>query len=494
MISSILYAALVFAVLVVVHEAGHFAMAKKVGVRVLRFSVGYPPKVLGFRRGETEYSIGATPFGGYVRMLGDEVGEKPTLEELTLYLHEIGLDLIAAAREHGTILAGGFDENLLTLAERLSASGAGVAQTILGRDLKPDEALLLNEVRGQPKVDDTIKALAEHPPTMLVEAYCKRAFPTQSLGKRILIVLAGPLSNIIFAPLLLTFVFMYGVPTLLPVVGKTTKDLPAAKAGLQIGDRILSVNEQPMETWADFSKTVKAGDGSPVKLEISRALVGSNDRAKDAATALAQQLDVALLALYPEIPADLVVEQLEPAIESALQVPVRSTIVIKPTRLDQKTIYGTNATTWVIGVQPNGDETTKRYGPIGAVREACETSVEMTVQMVVGIASIFSGTTPVKDALGGPIMIAQLAGQEAHRGIANLAMFTVMLSLELGIINLLPVPLLDGGHLLFFVFEGIKGKPLELRYREAALQVGLFLLVALMAFVIFNDISRIVQG
>jgi regulator of sigma E protease len=421
-------------------------MAKKVGVRVLRFSVGYPPKVLGFRRGETEYSIGATPFGGYVRMLGDEVGEKPTPDEIKLYLHEIGLDLIGAAREHGAVLdAADFDDNLRTLAERLSASGAGVAQTILGRELKPDEALLLNEVRGESKVDDAIKTLAEHPPTVLVEKYCERAFPTQSLGKRVLIVLAGPISNIIFAPLLLTFVFMYGVPQLLPVVGKTTKDLPAAKAGLQVGDKIVSVNGQPMETWADFSKTVKAGDGSPVKLEIDRNSAHSN-------------------------------------------------IVITPTRLDQKTIYGTNATTWVIGVQPRGDEIAKRYGPIDAVKEACETSVEMTVQMVVGIASIFTGSTPVREALGGPIMIAQMAGQEAHRGIANLAMFTVMLSLELGIINLLPVPLLDGGHLLFFVFEGIKGKPLELRYREAMLQVGLFLLVALMAFVIFNDISRIVQG
>jgi regulator of sigma E protease len=450
MISSILYAILVFAVLVVVHEAGHFAMAKKVGVRVLRFSVGYPPKVLGFRRGETEYSLGATPFGGYVRMLGDEVGEKPTPDEITLYLHEIGLDLIGAARAHGAVLdAADFDDNLRTLAERLSASGAGVAQTILGRELKPDEALLLNEVRRQPKVDDAIKTLAEHPPTVLVEEYCKRAFPTQSLGKRVLIVLAGPLSNIIFAPLLLTLVFMYGVPQMLPVVGKTTKNLPAAKAGLQVGDKILSVNGQPMETWADFSKTVKAGDGSPVKLEIDRQLKGKS---------------------------------------------AHSTIVITPTRLDQKTIYGTNATTWVIGVQPRGDETAKRYGPIDAVKEACETSVEMTVQMVVGIASIFTGSTPVREALGGPIMIAQMAGQEAHRGIASLAMFTVMLSLELGIINLLPVPLLDGGHLLFFVFEGIKGKPLELRYREAMLQVGLFLLVALMAFVIFNDISRIVQG
>jgi regulator of sigma E protease len=262
-------------------------------------------------------------------------------------------------------------------------------------------------------------------------------------------VLAGPLANIIFAPILLTFVFMTGVPELLPVVGKTTNNLPAAKAGLRAGDRILAVDGRPMETWTDFSKTVKAGDGSPIKLEIDRQQKGAS---------------------------------------------ARSTIVIKPTRLDQKTIYGTNAIAWVIGVQPSGDEVTKRYGPFGAVKEAGKTSVEMTVQMVVGIASIFSGTTPVREALGGPIMIAQMAGKEAHEGFANLAMFTVMLSLELGIINLLPVPLLDGGHLLFFVFEGVKGKPLELRYREAMLQVGLFLLVALMAFVIFNDISRIVQG
>jgi regulator of sigma E protease len=482
MITSILYAALVFAVLVVVHEAGHFVMAKEVGVRVLRFSIGYPPKLFGIRRGETEYSVGATPFGGYVRMLGDEVGERPTPEELTVYLHEIGLDLIAAAREHGVIHAGSeFDDNLRVIADRLGnepdlggvAGAAAMAQSgnaalassvpdapsaptpalgpvsVIGRELKPDEALLINEVGRQPRADDAIKSLAEHPPTLLVEAFCDRAFPTQPLGKRVLIVLAGPLANIIFAPILLTLVFMTGVPQLLPVVGKTTKDLPAEKAGLRAGDRILSVDGQPMESWADFSKTVKAGDGSPIKLEIGRQQDGTS---------------------------------------------ARSTIVIKPTRLDQKTLYGTNATTWVIGVQPRGDEIMKRFGPLGALKEAGETSVEMTAQMVVGIASIFTGSTPVRDALGGPIMIAQMAGEEAHRGFANLAMFMVMLSLELGVINLLPVPLLDGGHLLFFVFEGARGKPLELRYREAMLQVGLFLLVALMAFVIFNDISRIVQG
>ena len=260
MIHAILSAALVFAVLVVVHEAGHFAMAKKVGVRVLRFSVGYPPKIFGYRRGETDYAIGATPFGGYVRMLGDEVGGEPKPEELTMYLHEVGLDLIGAAVERGVIHSGSsFDDNM-----RVDFRAPAAIRTrplpipSSGAICKPDEALLINEVRRQPKVDDAIKALAEHPPAALVEAYSKRAFPTQTLGKRTLIVLAGPIANIIFAPILLTLVFMTGVKQMLPVVGKTTKDLPAAKAGLLTGDRILSVDGQAD---GDLGRFLEDGEG-----------------------------------------------------------------------------------------------------------------------------------------------------------------------------------------------------------------------------------------
>ena len=111
---------------------------------------------------------------------------------------------------------------------------------------------------------------------------------------------------------------------------------------------------------------------------------------------------------------------------------------------------------------------------------------------MVGIYKIIDGSTSARKALGGPIMIAQMAGKEAHQGFADVAMFTVMLSLELGIINLFPVPLLDGGHLAFFVIEGVRGKPIKLRHREIAMQVGLFLLFILMAFVILNDISRLI--
>ena len=431
-----------------VHEAGHFAMAKKVGVRVLRFSIGYPPKIWGVRRGETDYSIGATPFGGYVRMLGDEVGEEPKSEELASYLHEIGLDLIGAARDIGLVEpTNRFEDDLRLVAERLHSVGHTSG---IGRPTNPCETLLLNEVSilgGN--VNEAIKALSANPKAALLESFEKRSFPSQTLGKRTLIVLAGPAANIFFAPLLLTLVFMFGVPSLLPVVGELKKGMPADVAGLRTGDVIRSINGKHMESWNEFSQTIKSGDGSPLKFEI--------ERKEGAASKLTE-------------------------------------IVVRPTKQEQKTVYGTTAVTWIIGVMPRGDEVVKHYGPFGAVKEAVKATVDMTGQLAVGIGSIFTGATPMREALGGPIMIAKMAGQQAHAGFANIAMFTVMLSLELGIINLLPVPLLDGGHLLFFAFEGVRGKPLEIRYREMMLQVGLFLLVALMAFVIFNDISRIVQG
>jgi regulator of sigma E protease len=477
LLTSIVAAAVILAVLIIVHEAGHFAMAKRLGVRVVRFSIGYPPKVWGVRRGETEYSIGLTPFGGYVRMLGEEVGEEPRSEELANYVHELALDVLESAENHGWNLPSKDpDEKVLALARRLasqqtriaapvgSVAGSAVAiaaaspainadwQTaseLVGRELKSEEADVMHEINGRDSVADTQKYLAEHPTPALMDSFHNRSFPTQRLWKRFAIVLAGPLSNIIFAPILMTIVFLWGVPMLLPVVGQAKEGLPAHAAGLLPGDRIVSINGKQVATWNDFSAEVKSGNGAPIKLDITRG-AGSS-------------------AAHQEL-------------------------TITPKREDELTVYGNKVPTWIIGVLPRGDEETQRYGPIDAVERGVEQTVEMAGTLVIGIWQIIDGSTPVRQALGGPIMIAQMAGKEAHEGLSAVLMFTVMLSLELGIINLLPVPLLDGGHLLFFAFEGVRGKPLQLRTREMALQVGLLLLVALMAFVIFNDISRIVQG
>jgi regulator of sigma E protease len=475
MLISIVSAAIILGLLIVIHELGHFFMAKQLGVRVIRFSIGYPPKLWGVRRGETEYAIGGTPLGGYVRMLGDEVGEEPKPEEVQTYLHEITLDIIEAARQRGLALPKGKpEEKLEVIARRLSSTGldAGAADDRLALaqasatsfpaavaqpetepsqlQLSPEQAILLGEVQRRGSAAEAVKAVTANPPAAIIQSFTQRAFPTQRLWKRVLIVLAGPLANVVFGPILLLVVLMYGVPVLLPVVGQVKPGLPADRAGLRTGDRIVLFDGETVYTWVDFSTAVKATGGRPITLEIERT--------------------------------------------SGFGAVERKKVTIQPTREEQKSVYGTPVEAWIIGVLPRGDEAVRRLGPIQAAGEAVTSSVQLMGELVVGIASIVSGATPVREALGGPIMIAQLAGREAHRGFANIAMFTVMLSLELGLINLLPVPLLDGGHLLFFAFEGIRGEPLEVRTREMALQVGLFLLVALMAFVIFNDISRIVQG
>jgi len=474
MLLSIVAAVAIFAILVVVHETGHFLVAKRLGVRVLRFSIGYPPRIFGIRRGETDYALGATPLGGYVRMLGDEIAEEAGPDAIKSYLREVALDLIGAAKSVGwlkvrpqTILtranaSGKFDEEALgwiaqTLVEPRPISYAGEAlaerqaleeQTptaVLGRDLNVIEKLLLEQVHERGSLRHAIDTLVQARSGVLLEAFKARAFPTQRLSTRFAIVLAGPLANMLFAPLLMIVVFMIGVPTLLPVIGTVRQDMPAFAAGLRQGDRVIAVNDKAIKSWDDLSDAVKASSGAPLRLAIAR----TGERAA-----------------------------------------ARLTVV--PKQLPEETIYGNKLPTWVIGVSPRGDKVTLSYGPFAAVRAGTVQTAQLFASLCVGIAKIFEGATPVREALGGPIMIAQMAGKEAHQGFADVALFTIMLSLELGIINLLPVPLLDGGHLLFFAIEGIRGKPMQLRHREVAMQVGLFLLVVLMAFVILNDISRIV--
>jgi regulator of sigma E protease len=474
MLLSVVAAVAIFAILVVVHETGHFLVAKRLGVRVLRFSIGYPPRIFGIRRGETDYALGATPLGGYVRMLGDEIAEEPGADAIKSYLREIALDLIGTAKSNGWLKhraetevnrahsGDNLEEGALgRIAEALlepqpvSSSQRAVVQrqsrevqsstAVLGRDLNLIERRLLEEFCERGSLQQAIDTLAQARPAALLESFRERAFPTQPLSTRFGIVLAGPLANMLFAPLLMIVVFMIGVPTLLPVIGKVRQDMPAFAAGLHEGDRVVAVNGKAIKSWDELSDEVKASGGAPLQLAVAPPGGRSLTR-----------------------------------------------LTVVPKRLPEETIYGNKLPTWVIGISPRGDKVTLSYGPVAAIRAGTVQTAQLFASLCVGIAKIFEGATPVREALGGPIMIAQMAGREAHQGFADLALFTVMLSLELGIINLLPVPLLDGGHLLFFAIEGIRGRPMQLRHREVAMQVGLFLLVILMAFVILNDISRIV--
>ena len=297
MLTSIVAAVVILGLLIIVHEAGHFLVAKRLGVRVLRFSIGYPPRILGFRRGETEYVIGATPFGGYVRMLGDEVSEDPKTDELSNFLLEICHDLAQLARESEAmqrVFADSASPQAVAVGQNTSPSyGVGnpnssdedrllecfaLHQETAPRPLKPEEVLLLNRIRLNSSAETARKTLQENPPEELMAAFRARAFPTQSLWKRFAIVLAGPASNILFAPLLLAIVFMYGVPVALPVVGKAMAGSPAEKAGLLPGDKIVGVNGKTTATWNDFSDAVKASQGAPLSLTVQRSMPGASSR------------------------------------------------------------------------------------------------------------------------------------------------------------------------------------------------------------------------
>jgi len=450
MLTSIVAAVVILGVLIVVHETGHFVMAKRCGVRVLRFSIGYPPKLWSFRRGGTEYALSAVPFGGYVRMLGDEIGDGPGANDSEILLHEIGFDLIAAARTGGFVPSSSDPEQqLLEVARSAKRAGSGNgASALFGRKPSPLESMLLEEVERRGSTSEAINALVAARPQVLLEALKARSFPTQSVIKRLLIVFAGPLANFLFAPVALLIVFMYGVPHLLPVLGEVRKGMPAATAGLRTGDHVLAIGGHPLKTWDQLSETVRNSGGHELAFELERSdKTGTH----------------------------------------------RELVKLAAARENSGGLLGASGN-WVIGVMPRGDSAVERLGPIAAANRAVVETGTMTVMLVSGIAEIIKGSTPLKEAMGGPIMIAQLAGQQAHQGFANVALFTVMLSIQLAIINLVPVPMLDGGHLAFFLIEAARGKPVPTQHREMAQRVGLVVLVALMAFVIFNDISRIVQG
>ncbi len=467
MITSIVAAVLIFAILIIVHEAGHFFVAKRLGVRVLRFSIGYPPRLFGIRRGETDYALGATPLGGYVRMLGDEVADEPSPETITGYLEELKLDLLQAAQATGWLERSGKsgDDAVIAIANEFAGhvgitnefagqtavarqpAGATTLVPIIGREPKPDEAVLLREVARTSPLKLALERVAASRPAALVQEFNQRAFPSQSLGRRFAIVLAGPAANILFAPLLMIVVFMIGLPTVLPVLGTVDAGMPGYAAGLRPADRIIAVNGQAIDSWEDFSRLVKGGHGGPLTLAIKRSVKGELQTVQ---------------------------------------------ITVRPKLATIATIYGDKEPNWIIGVTPSGLEEPKKLPPLQAVGEGVVETGRMAATLFIGIAKIIEGATPAREALGGPIMIAQIAGKEVHQGFADVALFMVTISLELGVINLLPVPLLDGGHLLFFVIEGVRGEPLKLRHREIAMQVGLFLLAILMAFVILNDISRLV--
>jgi regulator of sigma E protease len=439
---TILAAIVVLGILIFVHELGHFLVAKRSGVGVLKFSLGFGPKLVGVKRGETEYLLSAFPLGGYVKMIGEDPADA-------------------------------------------SAEAADPA----------------------------------------------RSFSQKSVGTRARIILAGPVANLLLPVVIFWGVFaIVGQPYFLPIVGAPDPGSPAAQAGLLPGDRVQALNGERIGRWTDVDAAVQASAGTPLSFTVMRDGQAFDVRLTPRAVAtpdiFGQETQTWDVGLHPLLSArigqvlpghvaeqaglrsgDRIValngipivewEQLAKTIHESPGKPVRLTVERDGRRFDvpvtprptkQQTASGEEEI-GLIGIGPAPESHYQRLNPVTALVAGVKKTADLSALIVQGFVKLIQAKISPK-TIGGPILIGQMAGEVVQRGPVELLSFTALLSINLAILNLLPIPVLDGGHLLFSLIEWLRGKPVSLRKREIAQQVGMVLLVGLMIFAFYNDITR----
>ncbi|MFP4517406.1 MAG: RIP metalloprotease RseP [Desulfovibrionales bacterium] len=260
--------------------------------------------------------------------------------------------------------------------------------------------------------------------------------------QRMIVVAAGPVFNFILAWVIYFGLFWaMGQAELLPVIGTVVEDSPAAEAGIQEGDRITAISGDRVQNWEELATKIRSGEDQTLNLVLERD--GQTLR-KD----------------------------------------------ITPRMETQKNIFGEEIQTPLIGISPSGDVEYTELGPIESAGASLGQTWELIRLTVVGIIKLVERIIPL-ETIGGPIMIAQLVGEQAQRGIVDVLALTALISINLGLLNLLPIPVLDGGHILFYAIETVTGKPLSERWQQITIRIGLALLLALMALAIYNDLARL---
>lgn len=287
-----------------------------------------------------------------------------------------------------------------------------------------------------------VKLIGENPEEKVNGELLARSFSKQPIWKRALIIGAGPFFNFFLAIVLFSAINLFGIPYALPKVGEVNPGLPAEASGLQKGDLILSIDGKEIKKWEELSQIIRNSKGKALLLTVKR-----NDKTLE--------------------------------------------IRITPTLSSVKNLFGEEVSTYVIGITQSGEVLVEKVNPLVAIGYGFVQTYQGIKLTLVGIVKLIQRVIPAK-TIGGPILIAQLAGETARRGLLSLVLFTAILSINLGIINLVPIPILDGGHFLFLGLEAILGKPISIRKMEIAQQVGLILIILLMLFAFYNDLVRII--
>jgi regulator of sigma E protease len=334
----------------IIHELGHFLVAKRKGVRVERFSFGFGPRLFSLKRGHCEFIISAIPFGGYVKLAGEN-----------------------------------FEE---------------------GHQLQPWDYI---------------------------------AKPIKSRAQ---IIVAGSALNYILGFLLFYMVFLLGAPALSPVIGKVKEGYPAQEAGLLAGDRILAIDNRPVKTWEDAAQIIHKKFNQKLIIKVSR--------------------DNKIFSLNLK------------------------------TRVDElEDIFGDKTKVALIGIEPKGDIEFHRYGPLRSSYLAFKGIINLTQITYKGIWRMLTFRLSMRENVASPLGIFFIANRAAQAGLVYLFQITAILSASLAMFNLLPIPVLDGGHLMFLILEKIKGKRASIRAQEAVTPIVIFLLITLMLFAVYNDLIRL---
>lgn len=298
----------------------------------------------------------------------------------------------------------------------------------------------------------------------------QESFALRPAWQRLLVVAAGPVANVLLAWILCWIMaWGWGTPVLLPQVGGVVAESPAARAGLAPGDTILSIDGRAVDSWQVMAEAINQSDGRTLHLEVRRP-----DTAPDLAPAAPEA------ATAPDGP-------------DMAAGGMRLSLELTPERATRKTIFGEEETAWLIGIRNSGGVHLVEHSFLDAASAGLSQTAEMVSLTWQSLVKLVERVVPL-DQVGGPIMIMQMVGQQAQQGLAGLLALTALISINLGILNLLPIPVLDGGQIFFCLWEMLFRRPLSSKVQEYAMRAGLALLVTLMLLATYNDVWRILKN
>ena len=444
--------ALALGLLILIHELGHYLVARWCGVKVLRFSIGFGKPLILRRAGRdgTEWALAAFPLGGYVKMLDEREGTVAPEE-----LHR-AFNRQSVYRRFAIVAAGPLANFLLAI---LLYWGLFVAGT---EELRPRVALSDTPAIAQAagvRDGDLVVAVDEEPVASWQDL--RWVLLRHALDQREIVLRVRTLEDVdALRNLNLSGVAIdedgkdlierIGLkpwrPEIPAVLGRVAEGSAAARAGLLSGDRVLSIADVPIGHWGELVQAVRQAPGRALSFEVERG----GERLR-----------------FSVVP--------ESAEEGSTRIGRIGVGVAEPAPG---------------GVQMFGEV---RYGPLEAIGKAVRHTWETSVLSLKMIGRMFTGEVSWKN-LSGPVTIADYAGQTAQLGLSHYLKFVALISISLGVLNLLPIPVLDGGHLMYYTAEIIKGGPIPERIMEIGQQIGLALLVMLMAFAFYNDINRLISG